>query len=83
MYSKKVTLKHRQRNTDDEAQMQTLEDSGKTTEERNLSATSFFRRDSTYRPNHYDARNKVLSSTQSSGRRQKYLIQCRFQSQIP
>lgn len=71
MYSKKVTLKHRQRNTDDEAQMQTLEDSGKATEERNLSATSFSRRDSTYRPNHYDTRNKVLSSTQSNGRRQK------------
>ena len=66
MCAKKVPLRHRLRNTDGEALMQVLEDSGKTVEKINLSATSFFRRDPRYGPKHYDTRNKVLSSTQST-----------------
>ena len=66
MCAKKVPLRHWLRNTDGEALMQAIKDSGKTTEEKNLSATSFFRRDPRYGPKHYDTRNKVLSSTQST-----------------
>ena len=58
MCAKKVPLRHRLRNTDGEALMQVLEDSGKTVEKINLSATSFFRRDPRYGPKHYDTRIK-------------------------
>ena len=42
-----------------------LEDRGKTTKERNVSAISFFCRDTTYGPKHHHTRNKALPSTRS------------------
>lgn len=57
-------FRHQLRNTVDEAPIQAL-DPGKTTEERNINATSFFWGDPTYGLKHYDTRNKVLPSTWS------------------
>ena len=60
---KKVPLRHRLRSTHNKVPIQALEDPDKTTEERNVSATSFIRRDLTYGPKHCDTRNKKQSFT--------------------